>query len=384
MTQAAHELRSFEYAEKANQLILEATKDCSLAVGVSCIAVKAGEILFQSCAGLKDAHDSSPIDERTVFDVGSLTGSLVTTNLIMQLVDEGRIKLNDRVSKYLQNFGVLGKAQITVAQLLTHTSGLPHHYSFQKDLPDLSSRALVGAKTTRGSKDALINAVNRMHLRAEPGVKHQWSEIGLLVLGLLVESITGLELDDLAEKRIFKPLKLKSTSFLNSDKFSKQKLSIDREMFAASGRCPFRGKEVRAEPFDLVAMALGGVSGYAGLFTSIVDLAVLGNEVLNSLFFDDRLINSRLAEYFCYAESDDRIAYNYGWQDLASIPELQKAKFSKRAFGRCSSLGSALLIDPEQRLVIAIAANRKNISDNQKRFDQFRAELASILVQAGH
>ncbi len=367
---------------KAEALMAEAAKDQM--VGASCLAVQNGEIIFQHSAGLRDHKESAKTDERTIYDVGSLTGSLVTCNLVMQLVAEGRLKLSDRVSKYLQNFGVLGKASITVAHLLSHTAGLPHHYSFQKDLPDMSSSALVGAKTVRGSKDALYNAVNRMALKAEPGIRHQWSEIGWLVLGFLLETVTSTELDDLADKRIFKPLHLRSTSYLNQDKLSKQKLEVNKGCFASSGKCPVRNADIKAAPFDFVTWAIGGVSGHAGLFSNVVDLATLGHEILGSCRNMSDFVPADLASHFSYAENESRISFNYGWQDLASSPELSKAKFSKKAFGRASILGSALWIDPEKNLVIALTANRKNPTDTSKRFDQFRAELATAILEAAH
>lgn len=368
----------------------EAGRDESVIVGASCLAVCGGEVFFQEACGKKTSttirsekvsNDDDDVETNTVFDIGSLTGSLVTASLVFRLIAEGRLRLEDRVSRHLQNFGVLGKAEITIAHLLTHTSGLPQHYSFQRDLPDLSRDAIVGAKTFRGSRDALFNAVNRMSLRAEPGLKHQWSEVGLLVLGLVVETITGTPLDELAEKQIFRPLRLRSTSFISLEKLSKMKLSADISKIASSGRCPMRGTDIRGEPFDFVARALGGVAGHAGLFSSALDLGIFGIEILKSMSTNRGFIPKELSEHFMYSEGDDRIAYNYAWEDLASQPDLSRSQFSKKAFGRASSLGSALWIDPDLDLVIALTANRKNPTEPSRRFEHFRAELASSLVQ---
>ena len=387
MSEPARKISPKENLAHARSLIATAVKDEHVLLGASCIAVCGGEVFFQESAGKKSSQDSkeagtsSDVDTDTVFDVGSLTGSLVTSCLAMRLIADGRLRLEDRVSRHLQNFGVLGKAEITIAHLLTHTSGLPQHYSFQRDLPDLSRDAIVGAKTSRGSRDALFNAINRMSLRAEPGLKHQWSEVGLLVLGLVIETITGATLDELAERQFFKPLRLRSTSFISLEKLSKQKLTINNSMIASSGRCSSRGVEIHGEPFDFVARALGGVAGHAGLFSTSLDLGIYGMEILRSLSSPNGLIPSGLAEYFIYSENEGRISYNYGWEDLASQPDLSRSQFSKKAFGRASSLGSALWLDPELDLVISLTANRKNPTEQSRRFEQFRADLASSLVQ---
>lgn len=406
MSEPARKISPQQSIAQARSLLKHAVstepgRDEPLVAGASCLAVCAGEVFFQEAFGTKcqvslqseqdsglsseakgksNAHEEETVDINSVFDVGSLTGSLVTALLAFRLVADGRLRFEDRVSRHLQNFGVLGKAEITIAHLLTHTSGLPQHYSFQRDLPDLSRDAIVGAKTFRGSRDALFNAVNRMSLRAEPGLRHQWSEVGLLVLGLVVETITGTPLGELAEKQLFRPLRLRSTNFLSLEKMSKMKLSADISKIASSGRCPMRGSEVRGEPFDFVARALGGVAGHAGLFSSALDLGVFGMEILKCLSSNRGLVPPQLAQYFMYAEGEDRIAYNYGWEDLASQPDLSRSQFSKKAFGRASSLGSALWLDPDLDLVICLTANRKNPTEPQRRFEQFRAELASTLV----
>lgn len=390
MSEPVRKISPKEILAHARSLISSAVTEDNTVLGASCIAVCDGEVFFQESAGRKSStelknQDSSSTDGEigtdTVFDIGSLTGSLVTACLTMRLILDGRLRLEDRVSRHLQNFGVLGKSEITIAHLLTHTAGLPQHYSFQRDLPDLSRDALVGAKTSRGSRDALFNAINRMSLRAEPGLKHQWSEVGLLVLGLVIETVTGSTLDELADRQLFKPLKLRSTSYISLEKISKQKLAIDIGILAASGRCNMRGVEIHGEPFDFVARALGGVAGHAGLFSSSLDLAIFGMEVLRSLSSENGLIPKNLAEYFMYSESEGRISYNYGWEDLASQPDLSRSQFSKKAFGRASCLGSALWLDPELDLVISLTANRRNPTEHSRKFEQFRADLVSSLVQ---
>lgn len=338
-----------------------------------CLAVKNERVFFRFSS---DGRDN------LVYDLGSLTGSIVTTSLILFLIAEGRIKLEDRVSRYLQNFGVLGKAGITIAHLLTHTAGLPSHYSFQKDLPDLSHSAVLGAKTSRGSRESLFNAVNRMALKSEPGLRYQWSEIGFLVLGLMIETITGSSIDELAEKYIFNPLLLKSTSFISSEKLTKFNLSVDLDAMASSGKCPVRAAEIRGEPFDFVARALGGVAGHAGLFSNLAELACLGVELCRasrgkSIIYSPENLQLFSAVSSSVAEESGRLPNSYGWQDLSSFSE-----FSASAFGRATALGSSLWVDPDQDLVIAITANRRNPTEPSRKLESFRLELANKLVRA--
>ncbi|MEM5345309.1 exo-beta-N-acetylmuramidase NamZ domain-containing protein [Paraburkholderia azotifigens] len=200
-----------------------------------------------------------PMTSNTVFDLASLTKVVATTTAIMQLVERGKLNLAEPVARYWPAFGANGKAQITVQQLLSHTSGLP------AEPPDLAVPA-TGAK-----RDALLRRIANLEPVAMADERTLYSDVNFVVLGELVTRVTGLQLDAYCRKFIFAPLGMKDTAFLPD---------ATRSARSAPTTANSRGLR-QGRVHDPLASALRGVAGNAGLFSTASDLARFAQMLLH-------------------------------------------------------------------------------------------------------
>ena len=230
------------------------------------VVVGAGNrVVYRKAFGLRavePAREAMTLD--TVFDAASLTKVVATTPSVMALVEEGRLRLNDRVSTYVPGFERYGKRDITIRHLLTHTSGLRPDVDLTFDW--------------MGAPRAIELAVEEVPL-ARPDERFIYSDINFFLLGHIVATVSGMSLDQFARTRIFEPLEMRDTTFLPPEAW--------RERIAPTEKCtpygfPCSGPGVSASGLQMLrgvvhdptARRMGGVAGHAGLFTTADDLAI--------------------------------------------------------------------------------------------------------------
>src|SRR5277367_683570 len=194
----------------------------------------------------------------TIFDVASLTKVLATTTAVMQLYEQGRFLLNDPVAKYLPEFGVNGKEDITIRQLLTHYSGLP---------PDLS---LTDPWT--GKQEGLRRAFSCIPV-TPPGVEFRYSDINFIILGALVEKLSGLTLDEYQQRYLAQPLGVEHMRFLPPESWRSRIAPTQYD----------QGVMLRGLVHDPTSRRMGGVAGHAGLFSTAGDVAIYAQNLLDRL-----------------------------------------------------------------------------------------------------
>src|SRR5208337_3262591 len=154
-----------------------------------------GRVVYRKAFGSRSLEPArEPMTVDTIFDLASLTKCIVTTTSVMQLITEGRVRLNDPVAAYLPEFAQDGKEDITVRELMTHFSGLP---------PDLDLNS-----PWHGRSAAFAMAMEAKPIYP-PGTRFLYSDINFLTLGFLVEKVTGMTLNEYASKKIFAPLGMK-------------------------------------------------------------------------------------------------------------------------------------------------------------------------------
>ena len=199
-----------------------------------------------------------PIHDNTIFDMASVS-KLFTSILVVQQIETGAIQLEEPVATYLPAFAAHGKGNITVRQLLTHTSGLKPWMPLWSGWADKASR---------------LAAVLDVAPTSPPGTTYVYSDLNLITLGVLLERQTGKGLDQLVRERITDPLRMKDTGY-NPDPSLKSRIAATE--FEAA---PPRGM-VWGEVHDENAWSLGGVAGHAGVFSTAQDMAVLAQSLLN-------------------------------------------------------------------------------------------------------
>lgn len=344
-----------------------------------------GELVFRDAVGEKwlrgrPAAVSGP-DARmgidTVFDVASLTSIVVTTTLLMQLVQQQRVDLGNRVSRYVHAFGVHNKSPITVAQLLSHTGGLTPWVPFFEELLRANAGARMGILTSRSAKDYIINAINRAQLRYEPGTRQQYSDLGLILLGHLVEMLVGVPLDRAAQRFIFQPLGLRSSSFIDLSMIRRRGIHPVTALIAPTEECAWRKRVLCGEVHDDNAWAMGGVAGHSGLFSTANDLHIFAREMLLASLGRSEFLSRDVVHDF-WRGPKGVSGWRYGWEAPSSENGLADSGLSPESVGACGFTGCSLWIDPQRQLSVVLMSNRIHPSRSNRRIRAFRHRLHSL------
>ncbi|MBK5188938.1 MAG: serine hydrolase, partial [Gemmatimonadaceae bacterium] len=269
--------------------------------------------------------------ERTIYDLASLTKVVATTAAVMVLYDEHRIDLDAPVARYLPAFARGAKARVTIRELLEHRSGLPAG-------SDLSHRARSPARAR-----ALVLATALAH---EPGTIECYSDVGMDVLGFVVEAVAHEPLDRFVHRRIFAPLAMTSTTYRPG--------AALRARAAPTERHSSRGHTLKGEVHDGDAYALGGVAGHAGLFSTASDLARFAQMLLDGGTLDGtRIIADSTVALFTHRADGWRAL---GWDTCAGGASCGQ-HMSERAYGHTGFTGTSLWIDPDRGLYVIVLAN---------------------------
>ncbi len=281
-----------------------------------------------------------PMTVDTIFDLASLTKPLVTATLAAWLIERGDLQLTDRVSQHLPRFSGQGKETITVEQLLLHTSGLPPCNPLKE--------------YRKGRDKARARAIGSV-LEAYPGRRFIYSDLGYIVLGSLIERITGESLDATARRVLWRPLRMKDTRYCrrlcDSPRIAPTEL--------ASGR---HSSPIRGEVQDPRAYYLGGVAGHAGLFSTADDLSRFAQMLLGKGQLEGtRILSSAAVGHFTEPhEVPGGGVRSLGWDVLSTYSKARGESLSERAFGHGGYTGTSFWVDPELDLFVIVLSNRNH------------------------
>ena len=308
----------------------------------------------------------------TIYDLASLTKVLVTTTLAMMLVDEGRLDLDARVCGFFPAFRGGAKEHVTLRQLLTHSGGLAWWAPLYKDLQ---------------GKSAYLERIVAMELAYAPGTKAVYSDLGVILLGDVVERLAGAPLGELARQRVLDPLGMKDTLYKPPPPL------VPR--IAPTENDPWRGRVLRGEVHDENAAALGGIAPHAGLFGTAPDLARFGAMLLDEGRADGRRLVSRATlELFTERAGVPGASRALGWDTPAdetgrrsSVPgepgySAAGSLLSARSFGHTGFTGTSIWTDPERGLSVVLLTNRVHPSRENNKIRAVRAEVADAAVRA--
>ncbi len=346
---------------------LPAMLDSVMAVGISERAAPGGSIavgrygqhVLTTGFGHTDwATDAPAVDDRTIYDLASLTKVVVTTTAAMILEDELRLELDRTVASYLPEFNAPEKATITVRMLLTHRGGLEAYGPLFVE--------------SRGRMEYLA-AINARPLRHPPGSRSIYSDWDMILLQLVIERITGQSLDVFARQRILEPLGM-SDSFFNPD-------STLFSRIAPTELQPSIGRLIHGVVHDENARAIGGVSGHAGFFSSARDLAIFAQMILNGGHYGSvRILRpTTVARWTSRQDADTSRAL--GW-DTPSGRSSAGRFFSPRSFGHTGFTGTSIWIDPVKDLYVILLTNRVNPTRENTRVFQLRRDVADAVQWA--
>jgi CubicO group peptidase (beta-lactamase class C family) len=311
------------------------------------------ELLYTGGPGTElPPRQREPVRRDTIFDIASLT-KLFTSIAVLQLVEDGRIRLDAPAANYAPEFAAGGKQNITVQQLLTHTSGLQAKIELSK-LPQ-SSRvpAVLGARP-----------------QDPPGTVYRYSDLNMISLGVLVERVSRRPLDQVVHDRITRPLEMTDTGFGPSrDKLHR----IAATEFEAD---PPRGM-VRGEVHDENAWALNGVAGQAGIFSTADDLAVLGQAILNDgAYQGHRILRPETVHAMLTNYNSAFPGHAHGLGFELDQRWYMDGLSGPRTAGHTGFTGTSLVIDPESRSIVVLLTNSVHPSRASGPPAEARRELA--------
>ncbi len=294
----------------------------------------------------------------TLYDVASLTKVAATTAAVMALVDDGKLRLDAPVRRYLPDFTGKWKGEVTVRHLLTHTSGLP------------AGEWLYGS--TRSPESALRQAI-RAPLRTRPGERMVYSDLGFILLGALVEKVAEEPLDAYLARRVYTPLGMSSTLYLPPRTLV--------PFTAPTAQRSERGYGPRGVVHDANAFRLGGVAGHAGLFSTASDLAVFAQTLLNGgSYGTQRVYSPETVQRFTTIRT--RVGNRaWGW-DVPAQRSSAGSYFSPRSFGHTGFTGTSLWIDPSQGLFVVLLTNRTYDDASQRAMLEVREKVHDAVARS--
>ena len=323
--------------------------------GAALVVGRKGAAVWEKGYGrLGWTEESGPVvAERTIYDLASLTKVIGTTTAVMILFDEGKIDLDAPVAKYIPDFTGGEKDRITIRMLLEHRSGLP------------AGRDLWRIAHTPGEARAAVISTN---LFAHPGQYYEYSDLGADMLGFTVEAITGKTLDVFLHERVFTPLGMTDTHFRPDGSL--------RGRIAPTELTPPRGYPLRGEVHDENAYALGGVAGHAGLFSTVSDLSIFAQMMLNGGSYNGtRIIADSTVQLFTRRAAGTRAL---GW-DTCSGSYGCGQYMGAESYGHTGFTGTSLWIDPEREMFVILLTNRVHAAKARrpaKVISDVRADLA--------
>ena len=329
--------------------------------GAAVVVGRKGAAVWQRGFGRLDWSDESIAVDPTesVYDLASLTKVVGTTTALMILYDEGKVHLDDPVSKYIPEFSGGDKDLVTLRLLLEHRSGLPAG----RDLWRI-------ARTPEEARQSVVETPLAYH----PDQFYEYSDLGADMLGFVVEAASGQRLDQFLAEHVWKPLGMEDTFFKPADSL--------RDRIAPTEVNPPRGYPLRGEVHDENAFALGGIAGHAGLFSTASDLAVFAQMMLNGgQYGGTRIIADSTVSLFTTRAARTRAL---GWDTCAGDGSCGKY-LSERAYGHTGFTGTSLWIDPDRDMFVILLTNRVHAARARrpaKVISDVRADLSDAAALA--
>ncbi|MFO7606704.1 MAG: serine hydrolase [Desulfurivibrionaceae bacterium] len=324
-------------------------------------------------AGKKiDQTNKELLNENLFFDLASLTKPFATVLSLLSLINEGKLSINKQLKNIFNDNIPSDKRNISVEQLLSHSAGFPDHRSYYKQLVEVNpvQRAKV-----------LFELLMAEPLLAKPGHAVLYSDLGYMLLGLVIEKVSGLKLDRYFNTMIMAPIGLGEHIFFKP--IGSEKNPPGR--FAPVEYCPWRGRILRGEVSDDNCWALGGVAGHAGLYGDVKGVLKLSELILDIWQGQGRHphINRRDLTVFLNRTSGlqgDTWALGFDRPNPAGGASCGKY-LSTASVGHLGFTGTSFWIDPERKLVIVILSNRVHPSRANERIKKFRPAFHDRVVE---
>ena len=376
--------------------VIDSAIEAKIFPGAQVFISQHGETLVSKGFGYHTYHKSKEVSTETIFDLASITKVVSATPIVMKLVENEELSLEQPINDFFPGFYKFGKDTIKIRHLLIHESGLSAYH-----------RYFLESKY-KGRGDILDNIINR-RLTYKPGTEYKYSDLGMILLGTILERIGGNNLHALGKSWFFTPLGMNNTFYnppanqwknipptertvipigTSNDSFRRKIANISTKLFGPMKSLSydiFPRKTAHGYVHDENANLLGGVSAHAGLFSNAEDLGKYGQMLLNDgMVGDKKIIDKDLLSLFTKRQSTvDEANRGYGW-DRPDRDGSSSAGdyFSDKTFGHLGYTGTSFWIDPEQELVVVLLTNRVYPTRKNLGIKQVRRKFHNTLIKS--
>ena len=351
-----------EKFEKAFGLIEKAIADTSTP-GMAVYIAEKGEILAARGLG-RFTYDkkSTKVKRNTIYDLASMTKVVATTPVAMKMYERRLLHLDKEVATYLPKYNQKGKKQITVRNFLTHTAGLQPFIKFWEVTDD---------------PNEVMDILTEKPLIYNPGDSTVYSDLGIISTAKILEKIGRAPLDELAEKIIYEPLDMDNTMFTPPAELHDRipPTEFDKAL---------RNELVHGEVHDENAAFFGGVSGHAGLFSTVDNLGryaqmLLSNGYLNGKKYYSQSTIELFTERQNMTEASTRAL---GWDTPSENRSTYGNYFSDEAFGHTGYTGTSMIIDPKHDIIVILLSNRVYDTRERRNLYKYRPQIHDAIMEA--
>lgn len=341
--------------------------------GAGLIVGNERNIIYEKYYGGFTYDDNSEgVTENAVYDIASLTKVIATTSAVMKLYEKGQIDLDDKVSKYLPDFAANGKENITVRNLLLHNSGL---------------KAWIPFNQFCSTRKEVIDAIMNVGLEYETGASFVYSDLNFIVLGLLMEKISGSTLAEYCYKEIFEPLRMESTFFTPSD---------NKHIVPTEYDETWRKRLLKGEVHDESAFLMGGISGNAGLFSNARNIYTLVRALLNNgkyynpysrglkeeSLFKEETVSLFTSKYVTDVYQNTRaLGWDTKQEPIGKYRSACGELISENCFGHTGYTGTSVWCDKDSKIIIVFLTNRVYPSRGNDGIREIRPELHNLIIK---
>ena len=361
------------------QAALQSAVDDGVFPGAQLAVRLRGELQCMAVAGrLSSEPPGLPVQPSTIYDLASLTKPLVTVTSVLLLIQRAKVALENSVQEVLPELDGTPIGLATVRDLLTHRSGLPGWRPFYERL---GARGIVPGLSggNQSVKQHVLKMIRDEPLIYERGERSVYSDLGFMLLGFLVERLSGMALDLWCDEAIVRPLGADPLIFCPTAACRQSPIDIAR--IAPTERDERRNRLLRGEVHDENAAAMGGVAGHAGLFGTAESVLAVSGAWLRAYHGGESILDGELVRQFaCRQEPASGSSWALGW-DTPSAPSSSGFCFSERSFGHLGYTGTSLWIDPLRELEVVLLSNRVHPNRRNEKIKVFRPLIHDLVYR---
>ncbi len=346
-----------QHLERIDKAVAEGLAQKKMPGCVVCVG-RHGKIVFLKAYGHRQLQpEALPMTTDTVFDMASITKPVATATSIMQLVERGKLRLGDKVSSLIPEFAANDKESITIRDLLIHQSGL------------IADNSLSDYEQ---GPDEAFQRIYDLKLVSPTGSKFIYSDVNYILLGEIVRRVSGQSVHEFSHDNLFQPLGMTETGYLPREELRARAAPTEER----------DGHWMQGEVHDPRAFKLGGVAGHAGLFSTVRDVAIYAQMMLNGGEFNGvRVFSAQTISTMTHGERVSSGLRGLGWDKRSGYSINRGELLSERAFGHGGFTGTVLWIDPELDLFYIFLSNRVH-PDGKGLVNPLAGRIGSIAAAA--